>query len=66
MERFADIEVLRYEVPDFDSLTLRQKKLIYFLTEAALEGRDILFDQNGRYNLRVRFHIRELQRQPFG
>lgn len=54
MERFADIEVLRYEVPDFDSLTLRQKKLIYFLTEAALEGRDILFDQNGRYNLRIR------------
>jgi dipeptidyl-peptidase-3 len=54
VDRFADIEVLRYEVPDFDSLTLQQKQLLYHLSEAALMGRDILFDQNNRYNLAVR------------
>jgi dipeptidyl-peptidase-3 len=53
-ERFADIEVLHYEVPGFDQLTLNQKCLVYYLTEAALEGRDILFDQNGKHNLRIR------------
>jgi dipeptidyl-peptidase-3 len=54
VDRFADIEVLRYEVPDFDSLTLQKKQLLYHLSEAALMGRDILFDQNNRYNLAVR------------
>jgi dipeptidyl-peptidase-3 len=54
VERFADIEILRYRVPDFESLSLKQKELIYYLTQAALEGRDILFDQNNRYNLLVR------------
>lgn len=54
VDRFADIEVLRYQVPDFDSLSLRQKKLVYYLTEAALWGRDILWDQNGKYNLPIR------------
>lgn len=54
MERFADIEVLRYVVPGFEELSLREKKLIFCLTEAALWGRDILFDQNGKYNLRIR------------
>ncbi|WP_019207749.1 dipeptidyl-peptidase 3 family protein [Phocaeicola abscessus] len=53
-ERFADIQLLRYQVPDFENLSLRQKQLIYFLSEAALEGRDILYDQNGKYNLRIR------------
>lgn len=53
-DHFADIEVLRYEVPDFETLSLNQKKLVYFLTEAALQGRDILFDQNGKYNLKLR------------
>ena len=53
-ERFADLQMLRYQVPGFDALTLRQKKLVYFLSEAALSGRDILWDQNGRYNLRIR------------
>ena len=53
-DRFADIEVLRYEVPGFESLTLRQKQLLYHLSEAALMGRDILFDQNNRCNLAVR------------
>lgn len=53
-EQFADIQMLRYRVDGFESLTLRQKTFIYYLQEAALEGRDILFDQNGRYNLRIR------------
>lgn len=54
VDRFADIEVLRYKVPDFDSLSLRQKTFIYYLNEAALWGRDILWDQNNRYNLAIR------------
>ena len=54
VDKFYDLEILRYDVPEFDSLTLQQKQLIYCLSEAALWGRDILFDQNGRYNLRIR------------
>ena len=53
-ESFADIQMLRYEVKNFESLTLDQKKLVYYLQEAALHGRDILFDQNGRHNLVIR------------
>ena len=53
-ERFADLQLLRYRVPGFESLSLLQKKLIYYLSEAALQGRDILYDQNGKYNLRIR------------
>ncbi len=54
VDRFADIEVLRYPVPGFEELTPDQKKLVYYLTEAALAGRDILWDQNNRYNLQLR------------
>jgi len=54
VDRFADIEVLRYQVPGFENLTTRQKALIYYLTEAAIAGRDILWDQNGKYNLPIR------------
>ena len=54
VDRFADIEVLRYQVPGFDDLSLQQKKYVYYLTEAAQQGRDILFDQNGKYNLVIR------------
>ena len=53
-EKFADIQMLRYCVKGFDQLTLRQKTFVYYLQEASLAGRDILFDQNGRYNLRIR------------
>ncbi len=53
-ERFADLQMLRYQVPCFENLNLRQKKLLYYLGEAALWGRDILWDQNGAYNLRIR------------
>lgn len=54
IDRFDDIKILRYEVPGFDSLSLEEKQLVYYLGEAALCGRDILFDQNGRYNLAIR------------
>lgn len=53
-ERFADIQLLRYEVPGFDGLPLRQKLLVYYLAEASLLGRDILWDQNCRYGLQIR------------
>ena len=54
VEQFADLRILRYRVPGFEDLSLRQKELVYYLTEAALQGRDILFDQNGKYNLTIR------------
>jgi len=54
VDKFADIEILRYEVPDFEKLSLKQKELVYYLNQAALEGRDILYDQNGKYNLCIR------------
>ncbi len=53
-DRFADIEVLRYKVPDFEKLTLNQKLLVYYLVQAALDGRDILWDQNCKANLVLR------------
>ena len=53
-ERFADLQMLRYKVEGFESLSLNQKLLIYWLSEAAMYGRDILYDQNGRYNLTIR------------
>ena len=53
-ERFADLQMLRYRLNGFEKLSLRQKKLIYHLSEATLLGRDITFDQFGRYNLRIR------------
>ena len=60
VDKFYDLEILRYDVPEFDSLSLQQKSLLYCLSEAALWGRDILFDQNGRYNLRIRRACEEL------
>lgn len=54
VERFADIEVLRYEVPGFDNLSLRQKTMVYYLSEAAHMGRDIIWDQHGKHNLQLR------------
>ena len=53
-EKFADIQMLRYRVDGFEQLSLRRKQLIYYLSQAALTGRDILWDQNGKYNLRIR------------
>lgn len=54
VDRFADIEVLRYKVPGFEQLSLSQKKLVYYLSQAAIYGRDILWSQNNRYNLQLR------------
>lgn len=54
VDKFADIEILRYRVPDFEKLSLKQKELVYYLNQAALEGSDILYDQNNKYNLCIR------------
>ena len=54
IDRFADIKIMRYQVPGWDSLSLHQKELIYDLSQAALCGRDIIFDQNYKYNLAIR------------
>ena len=54
VEQFADLQLLRFKVHGFEELPLLQKKLVYYLSEAALQGRDILFDQNGKYNLIIR------------
>jgi dipeptidyl-peptidase-3 len=54
VDQFADLQILRYQVPGFEQLSLKQKELLYFLSQAANEGRDILFDQNCRYNLAIR------------
>lgn len=65
-EQFADIQMLRYKVEGFEKLSLRQKTLIYHLSEAALAGRDILFEQNGRYNLRIREMLETVYRDYKG
>ena len=65
-ERFADIQMLRYNVEGFDALSLKQKTFIYHLQEAALWGRDILFDQNGRYNLEIRRIMEKLYQEYQG
>ena len=54
VDQFYDLEILRYRVPDFEQLSLQQKTLVYYLTEAALRGRDILYDQNCKHNLCIR------------
>lgn len=66
VDRFADIEVLRYRVPGFEELPLQQKKLIYYLTEAALHGRDILWDQNNKYNLELRSLLENIYKNYSG
>lgn len=60
VDRFADIEVMRYAVPGFNELSLNQKMLIYYLTEAAISGRDILWGQNGKYNLALRSLLEDM------
>lgn len=66
VDRFADIEVLRYQVPGFKELTLNQKLLVYYLTEAAIAGRDILWEQNGKYNLRMRLLLESIYKNYKG
>jgi len=54
VEQFADIKILRYKIPSWDDLTIKEQKLVYYLTQAGLAGRDIMWDQNYRYNLKIR------------
>jgi dipeptidyl-peptidase III len=54
VDQFADMQILRYRVPGIEQLSLQQQEMLYYLTEAALQGRDILYDQNGKYNLTIR------------
>jgi dipeptidyl-peptidase-3 len=54
VEQFADIKILRYQIPGWENLTLKEQKLVYYLTEAGLAGRDIMWDQNYRHNLKIR------------
>ena len=54
VEQFADIKILRYKIPGWENLTLKEQKLVYYLTQAGLAGRDIMWDQNYRYNLAIR------------
>lgn len=65
-DRFADLQVLRYQVPGYDQLSLRQKKLVYFLSQAALSGRDIIWDQNYKHNLRIRKTIENIVKHYSG
>ncbi|RMH61495.1 MAG: dihydrofolate reductase [Calditrichaeota bacterium] len=65
-DRFADIRVLRYQVPGFESLPLQKKKLLYYLSRAALSGRDIIYDQNYRWNLAVRRTLEAMIRNHMG
>src|SRR5574344_1660947 len=62
----AHLEILRYQVPGFESLSLQQKELLYHLSEAALMGRDILFDQNCRYNLPIRRTLEAIYKEYKG
>lgn len=61
-DRFADIRILRYQVPGFEELTLQQKQLLYFLAQAGMSGRDMLWDQNYKHNLRIRRTLEEIVR----
>ena len=65
-EQFADLRVLHYYIPQWDSLSLKQKELVYYLYEAGLAGRDIMFDQNCKYNLPVRHTLEKIYTEYFG
>lgn len=64
VDQMADLQVLRYQVPGFEALSLKQKRLLYHLSEAALMGRDILYDQNCRYNLAIRRTLEAIYTDP--
>ncbi|HIP31566.1 MAG TPA: dihydrofolate reductase [Crocinitomicaceae bacterium] len=60
VDRFADIQILRYDIIDFDKLSLDQKKLVYYMSQAGLAGRDIIYDQNNAYNLEIRHALENI------
>ena len=62
VDQFADLRVLRYQVPGFDELSLKEKKLVYYLTQAGLAGRDIIWNQNYRHNLKIRQALENIYR----
>jgi len=66
LEQFADLKIMRYKVPGFKDLALQQKKLLYYLSEAALCGRDIIFDQNYKHNLLIRKTLEEIYKHYNG
>ncbi|MFK7834140.1 MAG: dihydrofolate reductase [Winogradskyella sp.] len=66
VEEFADIKVLRYQIPGWENLTLKEQKLVYYLTEAGLAGRDIMWDQNYRHNLKIRRALEHVYTQFSG
>ncbi len=66
VEQFADVKVLRYEIPGFEELTLKEKELVYYLTQAGLSGRDIMWDQNYRYNLSIRKALENINQNYTG
>ena len=66
VDRFADVQVIRYDIVDFDKLSLDQKKLVYYMAQAGLEGRDIIYDQNNEYNLEIRKAIETIVRELQG
>src|SRR5210317_303516 len=66
VEQFADLKIMRYQVPGFESLSLNQKKLLYFLSQAALCGRDIIFDQNYKHNLIIRATLEKIYKNYKG
>jgi dipeptidyl-peptidase-3 len=65
-EQFADIKILRYQIPAWDALSPQQKKLAYYLTQAGLAGRDIIYAQNYRHNLEIRHALEKVYREYSG
>ncbi|ELR71130.1 Dipeptidyl-peptidase III [Fulvivirga imtechensis AK7] len=65
-EQFADLKIIRYQIPDFDKLTTQQKTLVYYLTQAGLAGRDIMWDQNYRHNLKIRHALENIVKNYSG
>ncbi|WP_431158760.1 dipeptidyl-peptidase 3 family protein [Winogradskyella poriferorum] len=66
VEQFADLKILRYKIPGWDKLTLKEQKLVYYLTEAGLAGRDIMWDQNYRHNLKIRRALEQVYTEYTG
>ncbi|WP_296385906.1 dihydrofolate reductase [Winogradskyella sp.] len=66
VEQFADIKILRYQIPGWEGLSLKEQKLVYYLTEAGLAGRDIMWDQNYRHNLKIRRALENIYNEYSG